>query len=136
MSKRDKLDGVVRIFIEGKERKLRYDLAAQATLCEELTLEDMSALANALHNVSGQTIALFLWAGLKWNEPKLTQEQVSKWFVPLLPAIKAIHEATSLAMFGPDGPPERSEEPEADEDPKKPVNLSQSAASTSAQATA
>jgi hypothetical protein len=72
----------VEIAIGGKIRKLRYDFNALADL-EERAGSGIAALV-ASGNMGYNTIRLFLWAGLKWEDKGLTPARVGTWLQEFL----------------------------------------------------
>ena len=72
----------VTIRLDGKDRELRYDLNAISVIGDKLglsgRLNDLAAdlLGKPLPMSALRTI---LWAGLIWNEPELTEQEVGSW---------------------------------------------------------
>ena len=72
----------VTIHLDGRDRELRYDLNAIATIGDKLGLS--GRLNDLATDLLGKPLPLsalrtILWAGLVWNEPELTEEEVGSW---------------------------------------------------------
>lgn len=70
------------IRLDGKDRGLRYDLNAIALIGDRLELS--GRLNDLAADLLGKPLPLsalrtILWAGLVWDQPDLTEEEVGSW---------------------------------------------------------
>ena len=85
----------------GKQRLLRFDAAALVAV-EDQTGDLPAQVALRLTGASVKAAAVLLWAGLRWQDPDLTLEQVIEMIdLSELPKIgEAIDKAFTLAIRG------------------------------------
>jgi hypothetical protein len=95
----------VAIELNGKTRRLRYDLNAFADLEEKLD----SAPTEFEEKLNSFTaVRALIWAGLTHEEPELTEREVGQWIGPgglaMADAIDKVRQALEEA-FGDENPP-------------------------------
>jgi hypothetical protein len=84
---------VIEVEIGGQTRRLRWDLRARKAI--ERALPDVNALDGFhvfLAQMNATTMPIWVWAGLLWEEPELTLEQVEEWLLDMT-GYEAISEA-------------------------------------------
>ncbi len=72
----------IAVKLGGKERRLRYDLNAISLIGDRLELS--GRLNNLAADLLGKPLPLsalrtIVWAGLVWDQPDLTEEDVGSW---------------------------------------------------------
>ena len=96
----DQLRGRVAVQIDGEEQFLRFDQSALANVIEKLGLDGVSGLPSAVGTLDGDTLAVLVWAGRRWQDESVALEDVRGWFYPLMPTYHATIEALNLALWG------------------------------------
>lgn len=111
----DDLRHVVRLRIDGEERELRYPIGALKRLVEHLGIDGLAALPRTLAAVSLESLGPFVWAGLLWQEPQLTVEEVEGRSFAYVEAVGAVVSGVNLALWGRRSGAPRDEDEEHEE---------------------
>lgn len=101
------ITGDYEIVLGGKKYQLHYGFKAISQLiadCGAAVLEDL------FKDPHPSTVAKMIVAGLQDNYPAghpdaLTFDQIVELSPPIIPSLKIVDRALSLAYWGPDGPP-------------------------------
>jgi len=97
------------IEIDGEIRAIKCTIEAQEGIVNDLELESIGDLPEALRSLQGRSLAVVVSHML--CEDATSVDELCKCSIPWLPASASITQAFSFAMYGKGGPP--SNPPEA-----------------------